>query len=52
MLVKRQSKKIDYDDTNIIQAEIFYMLSDRTYNICVVGDETLESKPSVVEKWN
>ncbi|SDK99210.1 UvrD/REP helicase N-terminal domain-containing protein [Alkalibacterium thalassium] len=29
----------EFQDTNIIQAEIFYMLSSRTNNICVVGDD-------------
>lgn len=29
----------EFQDTNILQAEIFYMLSDRTENICVVGDD-------------
>ncbi len=29
----------EYQDTNIIQAEIFYMLASKYRNICVVGDD-------------
>lgn len=29
----------EYQDTNVIQAEIFYMLADKHKNICVVGDD-------------
>lgn len=29
----------EFQDTNVIQAEIFYMLSSKTNNICVVGDD-------------
>lgn len=29
----------EFQDVNLIQAEIFYMLSSRTKNICVVGDD-------------
>ena len=29
----------EYQDTNIIQAQIFYMLSERYGNLCVVGDD-------------
>ena len=29
----------EYQDTNGIQRDILYMLSDRTHNLCVVGDD-------------
>lgn len=29
----------EYQDTNVLQAEIFFMLAGKTKNICVVGDD-------------